>query len=203
MKTIPVAILERCTALILVSALGLLAGCLYMGDPGPIQFDPSKAASMEGVEVELIRHSTRCDSAESQGLIVEVGPWVEYPAEAVRALGGNCALADSPGVEIHIEDNAVVFDFSNVEGPGRFHDGEFEGYVLQFVRGDDAPALVAALVDSKTSTIEVFQDDLSFDQDRLQVNLAGHSFSSSSLLRINLYLTEPSDPADSGITDPM
>ncbi|MBT8467464.1 MAG: hypothetical protein KJN97_01840 [Deltaproteobacteria bacterium] len=203
MKKIYRATLPRCTALILVSVLGLLSGCLYMGDPGHVRVDPSKAASMEGVEVELIRHSTRCDSAESQGLIVEVGPWVEYPAEVVRALKGNCALAHSPGIEVHIENDAVVFDFSNVEGPGRFHDGEFEGYILEFVRVADAPVLVAALVDSKTSTIQIFEDDLSFDQDRLQVNLAGQSFASSSLLRINLYLTELSDPAHSGIADPM
>ena len=69
MKMNTSAMLRNCATLVLVSALGLLAGCLYMGDPGPIEVDPSAAVSMEGVRVELIRHSTGCDSTESQGLI--------------------------------------------------------------------------------------------------------------------------------------
>lgn len=197
MKTIPQAMLRKRVALILVSALGISAGCLYTGDPGHVQVDPSLVATMEGVRVELIRHSTGCDAAESQGLIVEVGPWLEYPAEVVSALKANCALAQSPGVEVHVEDSAVVFDFSNVEKPGRFSDGEFEGYIFELVRAANAPVLVAAMVDSKMSTLGIFQDDLSFDKDRLQINLAGHSFESSSVLRINLYLTQASEPEDS------
>lgn len=201
MKTIHRAMLRKCTVPILVSALGLLTGCLYAGDPGHIEFDPSKAVSMAGVRVELIRHSTGCASAESQGLIAEVGPWVEYPAEAVSALKANCSLANNPGVEVHIEDNAVVFDFSNVEEPGRFPDSEFEGYILELVRTAEAPVLMAALIDSKMSTLDIFQDDLSYDQDRLQVNLAGHAFTSGSLLRIQLYLAQASNPADADTSD--
>ncbi len=203
MKTIPQAMLRKCVALILVSALGIPIGCLYAGDPGHVRVDPSLVATMEGVRVELIRHSTGCDAAESQGLIVEVGPWLEYPAEVVSKLKANCALAHSPGVEVHVEDSAVVFDFSNVEEPGRFPDGEFEGYILELVRSADAPFLVAALVDSKMSTLGIFQDDLSFDEDRLEINLAGHSFESSSVLKINLYLTQGSEPADSGASGLM
>ena len=203
MKTIPQAMLRKCVALILVSALGIPIGCLYTGDPGHVQVDPSLVATMEGVRVELIRHSTSCDAAESQGLIVEVGPWLEYPAEVVSKLKANCALAHSPGVEVHVEERTVVLDFSNVEEPGRFPYGEFEGYILELVRSADAPFLVAALVDSKMSTLGIFQDDLSFDEDRLEINLAGHSFESSSVLKINLYLTQGSEPADSGASGLM
>jgi hypothetical protein len=158
---------------------------------------------MEGVQVELTRHSTSCDSTESQGLIVEVGPWVEYPAETVSALKANCSLTPSPGIEVHVEDRAVVFDFSNVEEPGRFPDGEFEGYILEMVRTADAPVLVVAMVDWQISTLDISQDDLSFDEDRLEVNLAGRDFSSDSLLSIQLYLAEVSDPADADSSDQM
>jgi hypothetical protein len=178
----------KCASLALVSALGLVAGCLYMGDPGHLQVDASVAASMEGVRVELIRHSTSCDSTESQGLIVEVGPGLEYPAEMVRTLKANCSLIPNPGVEVHVDDSAVVFDFSNVAEPGRFPDGEFEGYILHIVRTADAPVLISALVDLQMSTLDVFEGDVSFDGDRLAVNLAGMTFDSNSLLRVDLYL---------------
>lgn len=188
------AMLRACSSLVFVSALGLLAGCLYMGDPGHIEADPSAVVSMEGVRVELIRHSTSCGSTESEGLIAEVGPWVEYSAEAVSALKANCDLAPRPGVEVHVDGNAVVFDFSNVAEPGRFPVGELEGYILDMVRTADAPVLIAALVDPEMTTLDVVQNDLSFDRDRLVVNLAGRDFDSSSFLRIDLYLDEAPDP---------
>lgn len=189
------AILRKCASLAPVSALGLLAGCLYMGDPGHLPADASVAASLEGVRVELIRHSTDCDSTESQGLIVEVGPGLEYPAGAVRALKANCSQVLNPGVEVHVEENAVVFDFSNVAEPGRFPDGEFEGYVLDIVHTADAPVLISALVDSHMSTLDIFEGDLSFDGGRVAVNLAGLSFDSNSVLSVDLYLVSVRDQA--------
>jgi len=103
----------------------------------------------------------------------------------------------NPGVEVHVEENAVVFDFSNVTEPGRFPDGEFEGYMLDIVRTADAPVLISALVDLQMSTLDVFEGDLSFDGDGLAVNLAGLAFDSNSVLRVDLYLVSVGGEADS------
>lgn len=197
------AMLRACSSLVFVSALGLLAGCLYMGDPGYIHADPSAVVGMEGERLELIRHSTGCGSGESEGLVVEVGPWVEYSADAVSALKANCERAPHPGVEVHVDGNAVVFDFSNVAAPGRFPAGEFEGYILDMVATADAPVLIAALVDWKMTTMDLLQDDLTYDQNRLAVNLAGLSFDSNSFIRLELYLAEASEPTDEVSSDPM
>ena len=193
MKENTIATLRAWSSLVFLSALALPAGCLYMGDPGHIEADGSAVVSMEGVRLELIRHSTNCGSSEPEGLIVEVGPWVEYSAEAVSTLKANCDLAPRPAVEVHIDGNAVVFDFSNVRASGRFPDGEFDGYILDMVRTTDAPALVAALVDRNTTTLGLIQDDLMFDEDRLLVNLAGLSYDSSDFIRLDLYLMEVSE----------
>ena len=189
--------LRKCMSLVLVSALGLLAGCLYAGQPGRIQIDEGALASMEGVRVELIRHSTGCGSGESEGLFVEVGPGCEYPADAVRALKSNCSVAPHPGVEVHVDGSTVMFDFSNVAEPGRFPDGEFEGYILDIVRTADAPFLIGALVDGEMSTPDVVQGDLSADLDRLAVNLAGLTFDSNSFLKVDLSLITIGADADS------
>lgn len=182
-----------CAALILLAAFGHLTGCLYAGDPGHRQVDRAEAASMEGVRIELIRHSTGCNAAESKGLIVEVGPGVEYPASAVRDLEANCSFVPHPGVEVHVEDNAVIFDFSNVTDPGQFPASAFEGYILDVVRTAGAPFLLAAFVDYETTTIDVIQDDLVFDYDRLEINLADRAFDSDSFLKIDLYLAKGSE----------
>jgi len=191
------AMLQKCTSLVLVSALGPLTGCLYAGQPGRIQSDESALASMEGVRVELIRHSTGCGSGESEGLIVEVGPGCEYPADAVRSLKSNCSAAPHPGVEVHVDGSTVMFDFSNVAEPGRFPDGEFEGYILDIVRTADAPFLIDALVDGQMTTPDVVQGDLSVDLDRLAVNLAGLTFDSNSFLKVDLSLITIGADADS------
>lgn len=182
------AMSRKWATLALGPALGLVAGCLYMDDPGHIQRDASVAASMQGERVELIRHSTGCDSTEVQGLIVEVGPGLEFPADMVRTLNANCSEVPNPDVEVHVDDSAVVFDFSNVAEPGRFPDGEFEGYILDMVRAAETPVLISASVDSQMSTLHIYEGDLSFDGDRVAVNLAGLTFDSNSLLRVELYL---------------
>lgn len=185
-------------SLVFICATILSTGCLYAGDPGHIAVDPGAVVRLEGTQVELIRHSTGCDSAESQGLTVEVGPGLEYPSDAVRELKANCSLSPNPGVEVHIEDHAIIFDFSNIEEPGRFADAEFEGYILKIVQAADAPLLVAATVDPQTTAMDVVQDDLSYDVEWVAINLADRVFDSSSFLKVHLFLAGVSVPVSSG-----
>jgi len=185
-------------SLVFICATILSTGCLYAGDPGHIAADPGAVVSLEGTQVELIRHSSGCDSAESKGLIVEVGPGLEYSADVVRALQPSCDLAINPGVEVHVEDRAVILDFSNIEEPGRFADAEFEGYILKIVHAADAPLLVAATVDPQTTAMDVVQDDLSYDVESVAINLADRVFDSGSFLKIHLFLASVSVPVSSG-----
>ena len=186
--------LRSYTSLAFICAAFPSTGCLYGGDPGHIASDPDAVATLEGNQVELIRHSTSCDSADSEGLIVEVGPGLEYPADAVSGLKANCSLAAEPGVEVHIEDHAIVFDFSNITEPGSFADGEFEGYIVNIVNTGDAPLLAAAAVDWQETTMDVVQDDLSYDFEGVTINLANRAFDSNSLLKVDLFLLAVSIP---------
>jgi hypothetical protein len=146
---------------------------------------------MNGTQIELIRHSSSCDSGQSQGLIADVGPGLEYPAEAVRALKGNCGAALSPGIEVHVEERAVVLDFSNVTENGRFPGNEFEGYILEFVPNDDAPFVALAMLDAQATTLDVVQGDLRIAHDQISINLANRKFDSGSFVKVDLLLLEP------------
>jgi|GEM_PF-2542781 len=190
MKKSFVTMLRRYASLAFICAAFSSIGCLYAGDPGDIASDPDAVVTLEGVQVELVRHSTSCDSGDSQGLIVEVGPGIEYPADMVRALKANCSQSTHPGVEVHIEDHAIVFDFSTVEEPGHFPAGDFEGYIVKIVHTGDAPVLAAAIVDREETTMDVVQDDLSYDLEGVAINLADRAFDPSSFLKVDLVLAD-------------
>ena len=197
MRETYLTILRSYASLAFICAASLSTGCLYAGDPGHVAGDRGAVASLEGLQVELIRHSTSCDSADSQGLIVEVGPGLEYPADVVRGLKADCLLATNPGVEVHVEEHAIVFDFSNVEEPGRFADGEFEGYILNIVQNTDAPSLVAAAVDWETTTMNIVEGDLSYDFEGVTINLATREFHADSFLKVDLLLVGLAVPESS------
>ncbi len=173
------------------------AGCLYSGDPGGIAPDPEMAATLSGARVQLIRHSTSCGTSEARGPVVEVGPGLEYPADAVAALKTRCTQGPSPGIEVHVEETAVVFDFSNVVASGRFPEGEFEGYIIDLLPGASAPFLLAAALDWGVTRAEMADDDLVYEPGRLAVNLAGRSFDSGTFLKVDLLLGNLALPLDS------
>ena len=171
------------------------AGCLYSGDPGSIPPNADMAGTMSGARVQLVRHSSACGTSEARGPIVEVGPGLEYSADAVAALETRCTQGPNPGVEVHIEDTAIVFDFSNVAAPGRFPEGEFEGYILDLLPEATTPFLIAAALDWGVTRSEVTDEDLIYEPGRLAVNLAGRAFDSESLLKVDLLLASfPASP---------
>jgi hypothetical protein len=182
---------------LLAFVLSFSAGCLYSGDPGGIAPDPDTVATLSGARVQLIRHSTSCGTSEARGPVVEVGPGLEYPSDAVAALKTRCTQGLSPGIEVHVEQTAVVFDFSNVAGPGRFPEGEFEGYIIDLLPGVSAPFLLAAALDWGVTRAEMTDDDLVYEPGRLAVNLAGRAFDSGTFLKVDLLLGNLAVPLDS------
>ncbi|MDH3201428.1 MAG: hypothetical protein OEM15_11105 [Myxococcales bacterium] len=180
----------KSSSAVLTCVLGLLSGCLYAGDPGHIDAEAGPARGLEGAQVKLIRYSTQCGLVEPQGLVAEVGDGLEYSSEIVKELDLTCSDVPNPSVEVHIDDRAVMFDFSNVTGPGWFPAGEFEGYILDIVHTEDSPFLVAAVVDREVSTLDIDDRDLINDLDRLEVNLQGLQFDSNSFLKLDLYFLE-------------
>jgi len=181
---------------VLTCTLGLLGGCLYQGDPGQIDAEASSVLGMDGLQVELIRYSTQCGSEEPPGLVAEVGDGMEYSAEAVKNLESSCPEGPNPGVEVYVENRAVLFDFSNVTEPGGFPAGEFEGYILDIVGNAEAPFMIAVAVDREVTTVDLDDIDLTHDLDRLEVNFAGIFFDSSSFLKIDLLLARGPVRAD-------
>jgi hypothetical protein len=173
--------------LVLGCALGLLVGCFSL-DPGHVDSTgPGSVTCIDGVEVELLRYSTRCERPSTKSLVAEVGVGMEFSADQVRTLDSPCAESPNPGVEIQVEHSSLIFDFSNVANPGRFPVADFEGYVLDILPGEDNAHLVRATVDSEANSLGVEDADLWYDFNRLEVNFEGISYDEGGFVRINLW----------------
>jgi hypothetical protein len=172
--------------------LGLLVGCgdihTYSLNPNPVPVPDSESVlCLDGAEIELLRHSTRCENESAKSLVAEVGDGMEFSSDRVSTLEPPCAQSPSPGVEIHIEDTSLIFDFSNVGAPGRFPTADFEGYVFNISFHEDNVRLLAAAVDSKASTIDLENADLSFEFDRIEVNFESISYDDTGFIKIDLW----------------
>jgi len=192
---------RRAAALILGSALGLLAGCGFSLDPGHI--DPSSIddpGCLEGAQLELVRHSTRCEQKNSKSVRAEVGDAMEFSAEQVRSLESPCTEGPNPGIEIHLDHGigSLIFDFSNVAQADRFPNADFEGYTIDIVLRDHNALLVGARVDAEETNVEVENIDISFDPTRIEVNFEGVSYDDRGFVKIDLHFSSAGPRPEAG-----
>ncbi len=140
----------------------------------------------DGRAVWLERRSTRCGAQAHAPLLAFVGPGAEFGAAEVGALESPCPGAPSPRIDIRVEDQSVLMDFSTVAAAGAFPHGEFEGYVLHFARGCPDMALSSASVDEALSNVPLAPYDVGTHFDRLDINFEGIGYDARSFIKIDL-----------------
>jgi hypothetical protein len=173
----------------LLCSLLLASACGDAGE-GPVVSDDTVLESLprglEGVEVHLVRDSTRCGAPDSTPLVADAGIGIEFTADHVRTLASPCAGSPSPAIEVNVENGGVIFDFANVDQPGEFPGAQFEGYVVHFARSCGDPVVASATPDTDLSNIDVRHAKVTSHYDRLKVNFAGVAYDRSSFLRIDV-----------------
>ena len=195
--------LRRTLHLSALLAFALVAfGCgerSYMLDPGHIDAVPASELlqCLEGAPVELTRFSTTCSKSSDKRLSAVVGDGAEFPSEMVASVESPCADGPNPGIEVLIEHSAVIFDFSQVSGRGRFPSAEFDGYVIDVAVTSEHALLIGALINRRNTTIAVDREDIVFESDHIEVNLEGVAYEPGSMLEIDLlFANTPALPED-------
>ena len=177
----------------LLVTLGLFAGCGdYPIDSSTESVDIEPRGSSVGLlgrTVYLRRRSSSCGAPVSNPL-VEVGAGVEYTSEQTRGLGSPCSGAPSPAVEISVEGQSLIFDFSDVDQAGVFPEAEFEGYELAFARRCGDIVLGGVSVDTQHSTMAASEVRASHHYDRVDVDFQGTGYDHTSFLKIDLELVD-------------
>ena len=178
----------------LLVTLGLFAGCGdYPIDSSTESVDIEPRGSSVGLlgrTVYLRRRSSSCGAPVSNPLVAEVGAGVEYTSEQTRGLGSPCSGAPSPAVEISVEGQSLIFDFSDVDQAGVFPEAEFEGYELAFARRCGDIVLGGVSVDTQHSTMAASEVRASHHYDRVDVDFQGTGYDHTSFLKIDLELVD-------------
>ncbi len=180
-------------ALKLGTLLALISGCgdaqVYKTNPGDIDPSsfPTDHACFVGSTIELTRHSSDC-ATPSTTIASNVQDGVVFSGDQTRSLESPCNEGPSPGFELifHEDTHSIFFDFSQVRERGRFPESDFEGYVLRVEIVEDNGYLLGVAVDDDLSTLAVEANDLEWDRDFIEVNLAGVAYDERGMLRLEL-----------------
>ncbi|MGD8316689.1 MAG: hypothetical protein PVH21_10750 [Myxococcales bacterium] len=103
-----------------------------------------------------------------------------------------CEGVSDTQIEVFVDGQSLIFDFSNVAKDGRISETDFEGYVLVANEGSRMPRILQAIVDAAESSIAAEQVDLQFDDESVVVNFQGIDYDDATFVKVDLVLDEPS-----------
>ncbi|MBT8451104.1 MAG: hypothetical protein KJO40_03945 [Deltaproteobacteria bacterium] len=170
-----------------VVAAGLLGGC---GDVDTFKLRPDSwgeiepRADWQGALIELVHVTEPCNET-ADGLRALVGDHMEFANCAIGAPKSRCAPSAEAALAIDVQPRSIIYDFSNVEGPGVFGRADFDGYVIANLLGV-GPRIVAANIDRDATTLDLDDDDIVVDGDSVHANFEGHAFNASDFVKIDL-----------------
>lgn len=111
-------------------------------------------------------------------LVATVDDTVEFPA-------ADFATLNAVPVEVDIQGNSIYLDYSAVTNSGTFNNVFFNGYLLADLN-DELPDFLSASVDGSGTNMGLTSDSLGVDPDLIAINVAGLSFNSGSIAKIDV-----------------
>lgn len=139
---------------------------------------------LDGAVVQLVRTVVPCDSEASNQLFALVGSQMEFPGNTVASVKSSCAHTEA-AVDIDLEGRSIIYDFSNIVGPGEFAAAAFNGYVFTDL-SESGPVILGATVDRTVTTVDLEDQDLVVDGHTLRANFAGIPFDEVGFVKIDL-----------------
>lgn len=182
------------TMLPVVAAASLFGGCgevdtfkLRAGSFG----ETEPLADWQGAIVELVHVTTPCNEV-SAGLRAFVDDHMEFENCAVDAPKSLCSPGAEAAVAIDVQPDSIIYDFSNVAGPGVFGQADFNGYVIAELLGI-GPKIVAASIDRDATTFDLDDEDIIVDGASVHANFQGLAFEAGDFVKIDLVFASPTE----------
>ena len=174
------------------TALNLLSAC---GDVDIYKIRTSgwgetePRTDLDGAVVQMVRVIVPCESGASNQLFALVGAQMEFPGQSVAAAKSSCSHTPEAAVDIDVEGRSIIYDFSNVVGPGEFASAEFNGYVFIDL-SESGPEILSATVDRRVTTLELQDQDLVVDGHTVRANFSGLPFDQIDFVKIDLVFAD-------------
>jgi hypothetical protein len=163
----------RNASLVAIALLfALTTGCgdgLFQKSGGELSSSLSRriVERMGGAEVDLVE-LTGCEVLESND------------PEA------RCEGVSDTQIEVFIDGESIIFDFSNVTKGGKISASEFEGYLVSVTEHSRLPRILEAILDATQSTIDSQDLDIQFDDKNVAVNFQGLDYDDATFVKIDL-----------------
>jgi len=104
----------------------------------------------------------------------------------------HCQSVSDNQIEVFVDGQSLIFDFSNVSKTGRISEGEFEGYVLVVEEDSGLPPILDAIVDALKSSPGSENLDVQFDDKSVVVNLQGLDYDGGTFIKVDLMFDQES-----------
>ena len=127
--------------------------------------------SMDGAELDLVE-LTACEVVASDD------------PEA------RCKGISDTEIEVFLDGESIIFDFSNVTKGGKISQSEFEGYIVSVTEHSRMPRILEAILDATQSTIGSEDLDVQFDDATVAVNFQGLDYDDATFVKIDLVFDE-------------
>jgi len=103
-----------------------------------------------------------------------------------------CESVSETQIEVFVDGQSLIFDFSNVSKTGRISEGEFEGYVLVVDEASGLPPILDAIVDAIQSSAGSENLDVQFDDKSVVVNFQGLDYDGDTFIKVDLMFDQES-----------
>ena len=93
-------------------------------------------------------------------------------------------------IEVFIDGQSIIFDFSNVTKDGKISEADFEGYIVSVTEDSNLPPILEAIVDATKSSVASQDVDVEFDDKNVAVNFQGLDYDDATFVKIDLLFDE-------------
>lgn len=98
----------------------------------------------------------------------------------------HCKGVSGTQIEVFIDGQSIIFDFSNVSKDGKISEADFEGYIVSVTEDAKLPPILEAIVDATKSTVASNDVDVEFDDKNVSVNFQGLDYDDATFVKIDL-----------------
>lgn len=168
---------RKLSLLTLVAVVALASGCgdgLFSGGGAILGSNLSRelSASMGGAEVDVLEYAS-CD------------------ALGIGEEGRECKGFSEGQVEVYVQGQSLIFDFSNVAVGATPDSGSFQGFVVSAPSHSKLPPILEAAVDAAMSSLGAEDLEVDFDDKNVAVSFQGFAYDHDTFVKIDLVFDEP------------